>query len=344
MENLIQKLRIDAETSVARPALAPVIPPPPPWPSSPIGHGGGCLVTWRGNANSSSLSALGVATDSGDLKVRGSKNVILMAEDESLSETSPVAPTMTPFGASIVIAWIGTDAGRSLNVARIGWRQGSIDSEGRDVPGRWVVYSKVVLPHSSLTSPALTASAQAVYLAWVGRDAEHRMNLMRSNDGGSHWYAGSGPENRPSRLRRVSTQNSPALEFAEDTLYLVWSNSEGTVSATTLDPEELVSYRQFMSLSNETSHHAPAAAAWRGQCLIGWTGTDGGNVGHLNTMQYRDGRFFGQRLFVETSFTGPALTVVPQQPREPARLCVGWTGIDGAGTLNVGVVDEFAAP
>jgi hypothetical protein len=73
-----------------------------------------------------------------------------------------------------------------------------------------------------------------------------------------------------------------------------------------------------------------------------------GNKGHLNTIDYDGASFSLKRTFNESSFTGPTLTVAPQHPRgpitQPTRQCVGWTGIDGVGKLNIGVADEFASP
>jgi hypothetical protein len=342
MEQLIYKRTVDAETSVARPALAPATIRH----ADPRANREDCaLMVWRGNANSDALTALSLWADSGfkdDVKT-----VISQPGDASTPEASPFAPAMTYFRGSTFIAWIGVNPGRSLNVARIYQTQDTRDPLGGGVPARWVIDgdSKVVLPHTSVAAPALTASSDAVFLAWTGADPDHRINLMRSNDA-KHWYAGNAPQNHPQTLPQATSNDNPALGFNNGTLCLAWTSKVGALSATALDKDTLGMNRPRPAVSDERSGYGPAAAAWREHCVIAWTGNDMGNMGHLNTTEYDGANFLApsKRTFEDTSLTGPSLTVVPQHPHQPARLCIGWTGIDGAGKLNIGVADEFVSP
>src|SRR5690349_7595415 len=150
MDNLTDKVIYGQESSAARPALAAKK------------NDWWTVIDWRGNRNSENLSAATV-----DRKNK-------MGPPQVDTNRSGVAPALTFFGGQWWIAWIGNDNDRSMNIGQL-----KFDVSKAPPQDAHIEYQHK-LAHTSLHGPALATSEEALYLAWVGRDATGRVNVARS--------------------------------------------------------------------------------------------------------------------------------------------------------------------
>ncbi|UCF72525.1 MAG: hypothetical protein JSW35_10170 [Deltaproteobacteria bacterium] len=145
--------------------------------------------------------------------------------------------------------------------------------------------------------PALTFFYNRFFLAWTGKEPEHRLNVMQSLDGGDTW-------SKKITLKFSST-SAPALAVFKNRVYLAWRTK----------PRE-GSYLKIMSSAdgivweNETklaarAESGPALASFGSLLFIAWNGKD---TYKLNVKSSKDGiSFENQVTLQETTDARPAL-------------------------------------
>ncbi len=123
------------------------------------GSGPVSAVAWTGSDYQHHLNVMTSPVDGLNYN-----NKIIMGDTSILNPAILVAPPATAGGPNIVvIAWIGTDGGHSLNVMY-------------DVYGQRL---KLTLWHnSSAFTPALAWFHGQIWLAWTGENAAHSMNVI----------------------------------------------------------------------------------------------------------------------------------------------------------------------
>lgn len=123
------------------------------------------------------------------------------------NDSSPTAPALAFFNGRLFLAYMGED--RGIYVV-----------PGADDPG---ARAQRVGRETTITGPAITASAGRLYVAWPGTDGTGLLNLMSSGDGVS-W-------DQKRTFANESTRFSPALLGAEPgRLFLAWTGTNGAQS------------------------------------------------------------------------------------------------------------------
>jgi hypothetical protein len=157
--------------------------------------------------------------------------------------------------------------------------------------------TKAVDGEVSHRGPALTFLNNRFFLAWTGKDAGHRINVMQSFDGGDTW------SNRVTL--DTSSASGPALAVFRNRIYLAWR----------VKPRE-GSYLKIMSSGdgirwqNETkvlgrAESGPALASLGVLLFIVWNGKDDYR---LNVRSSQDGFAFENHVTLEeTTDARPAL-------------------------------------
>jgi hypothetical protein len=302
------KKTFTSETSKARPAG--------------LFDSGVLTLCWTGDRNSDNLSVASLVNafpDAGQARIDPPKTV--------LGDASAFAPALAFFNGSIYMAWVGNDAGRSINVARLRF-------EG----GRGVVSDRVKLPHSSFAAPALAASSggEHLYLAWTGRDAEHSINLLMSNDGRTFGKDLSRPDGLVNLKTGERSHHAPALAWNRTGLHLAWTGTNGRlnhVPATRLGQNfPLALQTAEKQTFQASSPHGPslvvAAPEFGDDLVLGWRDSPGRiHLARLN---------LGDRALHATSELGDSSIDGPQLVNTASRgLYLAWTGTDGRGMINI---------
>jgi len=126
--------------------------------------------------------------------------------------------------------------------------------------------TKAVDGEVSHRGPALTFFKNRFFLAWIGKDPEHRLHVMQSSDGGETW------SNRVELT--VSSLSGPALAVFNNRIQLAWKskpregsylNIMSSVDGITWEDETRVVGR---------AESGPALATLGSLLLIAWNGKD----------------------------------------------------------------------
>lgn len=195
--------------------------------------------------------------------------------------TSPQAPALLAFNVDdIHVAWIGTDANNTLNIAStndggLHWSH-SIQPFGRG---------------NSTSSPALTTFNGRYYMAWTGTDANHNLNIASSADGVTFTQA-------IQPLGRNNSPDGPALASFNGRLYMAWRGTDANSSLNLSSSADGVHFTAPEQLGRNSTGQAPALAACFCQVggavvprlYIAWQGTDANRL--LNIAYSTDGANF----------------------------------------------------
>jgi hypothetical protein len=334
-------------------------------PTEPQGEEGG----W----NSSSWVGIDGAFGSDDVlqagieqRVDGSGNTSYVAwyewfcgmQKQTLSDTSPLSPSLASLNGDIFIAWKG-DGNDNLNVMFstnngqtfgnkytsgetspqapaicahngsifIAWKGDGNDNlnvaqvniSGSSITG----FSKTTLADTSPLSPSIVSLNGRLYIAWKG-DGNDNLNVMYSADNGktfgNKYTSGE------------TSPQAPGLAVHNNNLYITWKgdgNDNLNVALVDISGNSITGFSQKITLG-DTSPQSPCLASLNGRLYLAWKG-DGND--YLNIMYSSDnGQTFGNKYTSpETSPRYPTLTTNDND------LFIGWKG-DGNDNLNVSVV------
>jgi hypothetical protein len=142
--------------------------------------------------------------------------------------------------------------------------------------------------------PALTFFKNSFFLAWTGRDPEHRVHVMQSSDGGDTWL------NKVTL--NVSSLSGPVLAVFNNRIYLAWKSKprEGSYL-------NIMSSVDGIAWENETrvpgrTKSGPALASSGSLLFIAWNGKDDYR---LNIRSSQDGISFGNQVTLEEITDAP---------------------------------------
>ena len=296
MNILTNKVTYPLDSSTARPAL------------SARTDNWWTVMAWRGNSNSDNLSAATVNLKNDMEPKRVDRN------------TSPVAPALTFFRNQWWMIWIGDDGDRSINIGHLKFGPNAESPE---------VIDQRKTANTSLIGPALTSSVDALYLAWVGRDATGRINIARSTDGMTF---------TKHILDQHTSAHAPALAYNGGRLYLAYTAGNGRITMVEFDDPTTVVPTFVKELDQSTSFE-PSLAPYGRRIAVAWTGQDGDNK--LNVAEYDSPTLEANATYEDSASTGPSIAsrLILQDPHgnvpPQQQLVIAWAGTDGAGTLNV---------
>jgi len=157
--------------------------------------------------------------------------------------------------------------------------------------------TKSVDAEVSHRGPALTFFNNVFFLAWTGKDSEHRLHMMQSSDGGDTW--------RNKVTLNASSLSGPALAVFNSRIHLAWKSKPRQGSYL-----NIMSSVDGITWENETrvvgrAESGPALATFGSLLFIAWNDKDDYRV---NIMFSRDGLSFENRVALqETTDANPAL-------------------------------------
>ncbi len=259
------------------------------------------------------------------VNVMTSSNGFQYGAKRILPETSPYRPAVTFEGSGragfVVVAWTGTDAAHTLNVAYL------------DAGTLATVRKMTLWGHTSFAAPAVAAFGSG-YLAVAWADKAQNLSVLRMSPQGQ--LLGS--------VQAFASGGAPTLtlDFATGQLLMTW-----------VEPVQSFSVLFFSTSANavtwtaarwirEFSDHAPSMVGIRAINMpthwLAWTGTGSDSSHHLN-VQYTESftnwtNVNSKATFRETGLGSPALGYVGVA----RQVVVAWTGTDAAHHLNVAVV------
>jgi hypothetical protein len=179
---------------------------------------------------------------------------------------------------------------------------------------------------SGFFSPRQVALAQFdgnLYMAWIGTDGNHSLNIAFSTNRGGSWSAAS-------QFGANNSLSAPALVAFNGKLWMAWT---GTDRNHTLNLASSTNGTQFGSatqpLGRNSSPYGPSLAIYNSTLYYGWTGSDPNHK--LNIASSGDGVNFTSPLQLGTnsSINAPSLASVN------GRLWMVWAGTDASHLLQV---------
>ena len=190
-----------------------------------------------------------------------------------------------------------------------------------DVNGIRSIYgnqsAKSTLSDTSITSPGFCTFSNSGFIGWAGTDAQHRLNVMRTNDL-RVWF-------QKVTLNDTSL-SGPALAAFNNRLFMAW-RGVGNNQLNVMSSTNGVNWGNKVTLG-ETTFHRPALAVFNNRLVLGWTGTD--SARRLNIIQSGNGTTWTNKFtFNDTSINGLDLAALG------GNLLIAWTGTDAAHRLNV---------
>lgn len=241
-----------------------------------------------------------------------------------LGETSLFRPAVvmvsSDAGASVLMAWVGTDAYHSLNVLS-------------GVPGRG--YVKVTLRETSFTAPSLAINGGTVYLAWAGTDSNHSINVLPLI-----WRGGLGAGTKTT-LWQFSSVARPSIMFDPNAskLILSWTAPTNRIAfATSADGVKwtIPGSSPIREWSDVGPYMAGVATNNMPRYFLTWRGLD---ARHSVNVQYTESfpswpLDDSKGILPESAYGGPVTGFVGTY----RQVIVAWTGMDSAHHLNIGVV------
>jgi hypothetical protein len=260
------------------------------------------------------------------LNLMTSKDGVHFGNKLILADTSVAGPAVARYGSGasdiVVVAWIGTDSGRTLNVL-VG------------VPPRG--HTKLTLwGDNSFTSPAVaTTGGGDVYVVWAGTDPGHALNV-------AHIIARGGMlVDWTKTLWQFHSVASPSVVYDPNAsqLLISWITGDHHIHfATSKDG------KTWTEPSSSPIHQLSDVGPWMAgfdannmpRYFLTWRGTD---TLHSVNVRYTE-RFptwpleGNQSTLSESAIGGPVLGFVGTS----RHVLVAWTGTDTVHRLNVAVV------
>jgi hypothetical protein len=298
MSILANKVTYLQESSAARPAL------------SARTDDWWTVMAWRGNSHSDNLSVATVNLKNDMEPKRVDRN------------TSQVAPALTFFRNRWWMVWVGDDGERSINIGHLKFGP---DGESPEV------IDQRKTANTSLLGPALTSSVEALYLAWVGRDATGRINIARSTDGLTFTRH---------ILDQHTTRYAPTLAYNQGKLYLAYTAGNDRITMVEFD-NPVAAVPTLVKELDQSTRCEPSLAPYGRRVALAWTGQDGDNK--LNVAEYESSTLDAMATYEDSASTGPSIAsrLILQDPHSNVppqqQLIIAWAGTDGAGTLNVAI-------
>lgn len=307
MRDVDDKMSWPGATSVAGPAatFSPTLGP---------------VIAWRGDRHSQNLTLAYLTGTSGHFK--GSR-----LEAHVSADASKWAPALYHLqGHGLVLAWVGINAARTLNVALV------------DLPiGTNAVVSRkrVFVNSGSLggggAGPPSLSPFDPLPLSVACMNDRGELCIASARHGIDFGSAGT-------ESWAQTSQEGAALSF----LYAAWRSPDddrlhfATFPKSPLTPP---------TISAQSTLHRPSLAEYDNRLFVAWVGTDGD--AHLNVAPV-DGNAWAAggdpidanrvETLTELSLAAPALLSLPANAASPERLAIFWTGVDGAGTINGALV------
>lgn len=196
----------------------------------------------------------------------------------TLVDTSAYGPALSFFNDRLFLAWTGTDKKSSLN----------IESSQPGGSGSQLDFGqKVTLGEFSSNGPALAVFNDRIYLAWVGTDGGHSLNLVSSADG----------QNFDQKVGFAQgSQYSPALAVFDNRLYIAWTanDADGQFNvASSADGQAFGPPVQLQYTAASTKiFTGPALAVFNDALYIAWGGVENGGAALPNVLSSTDGQKF----------------------------------------------------
>src|SRR5271154_2859461 len=186
-----------------------------------------------------------------------------------------------------------------------------------------------VTPMTSFRQVALADFQGPLYMAWVGTDANHTLNIAYSTDGitFSHSIQPFGQGN---------SESAPALAVFNGKLWMAWTGTDANHTLNLASSANGTTWSQATQpLGRNNSAGGPALAAFNGKLYYGWQGTD--SKGHINIASSADGVNFSAPAQPggNTTFRGLALFASSSINGLPASLWISWPATDSNHTLWV---------
>jgi hypothetical protein len=278
------------------------------------------VIAWRGNENSRNITLAYVVGPPGQLAATQLETHI----SEDATELAPALYYLTDNG--LVLAWVGINDARTVNVAAVDLPAGSnrVDSRER------VFVNGGGLGAGGAGPPSLSAFDPTP------------LSLACLNDAGELCLA-SAQSGLNFDVPDPVAWDAPCVEgVALSFLRAAWTRADDNrleFIRFPLGPNARVP-------SAQSSLHRPSLAEYRGQLYVAWVGTEGN--GHLNVAPIDSGAWSqgGDPIdanqvdtLTELSMAAPALLRLPADiSGTPERLAIFWTGVDGTGLINGAVV------
>jgi hypothetical protein len=222
-----------------------------------------------------------------------------------LSEKSRTACAITSWRDRVYLSWAG--AGAKLNLASS--PDGRELADVQRLPYRSYYYDRSSMDDSFsdivITSPAIAAVTERLYLAWTGKD--RRINLL----------AATAREYSAPAVHAQRSSCSPSVSVpGHGGPVLAWTGKDRRINLLTLPGRQLGSN---LRLEQARTHSAPAVCSHQGNLVLAWTGTDR----HINLLTL-PGQQLGSNLRLEQARTHSAPAVCSHQ----GNLVLAWTGTD----------------
>jgi hypothetical protein len=276
---------------------------------------GAPVIAWRGDHDSRNITVAYVTGPPGQLAAT-------RLEADVAGDASPFAPAVHYLrNYGLVLAWVGVDEARTVNVAGVDLPAGSRSVDTRDR----AFVNGGGLGGGGAGPPALAAFDPLP------------MTVACPNDAGQLCMAsGHSP---------LSFGTPDAVDWAGGRLEGV-ALSPFSAAWTRAEDNRL----EFMgfprtpssrAVSAQSSIHMPSLAEYRGHLHVAWAGTDGSghlNVAPVDTRALEQGRdpIHSSRvdILTESTMAAPALLSIPADGSFPERLAIFWTGVDDTGRIN----------
>ena len=199
--------------------------------------------------------------------------------------TTPWQVALADFQGPLYMAWVGTDANSTLNIA--------YSTDG-------VNFSHSIQPFgkgNSYNAPALAVFDNKLWMAWTGTDGNRTLNLASSSNG-TTWTQATQP------LGHNNSPDGPALAVFNGRLYYAWKGTDSKGTLNIASSADGVHFTAPAQPGGNTSVNAPAlfaspsfnglpASLW-----IAWAATDTNHT--LVVAQTTN----GVNLFNQRSLTG----------------------------------------
>ena len=165
----------------------------------------------------------------------------------------------------------------------------------------------IPLPETRPFAPALVAvppatSIPAFVLAWTGSDGQHKVNISRSDTGGTTWDKQLLRPNGPWE----GSSAGPALAVHHGVVFVCWAAAADQRLWFASSPDSGRTWSTKQPVADESSDGAPALVSYLGMLVVAWRGTDGAGTLNLATSP-DDGRTWSKVVLPEWSIAGPSL-------------------------------------
>lgn len=186
---------------------------------------------------------------------------------EDLPEAAKHAPALASSHGRLLLAFVENKAASGLRVL--------VSDQGVDPPASYQVLTRN-LPDFSAETPAIIARDGTAYLAWVGTDEAHTLNVMTADLTSSRPFV-----DRKTVLPGRTSDAGPALAWHRDRLVLAWKGADGRVWL--MSSSDGSRFDDAAALPDISTKAAPALASHDGRLFLAWVDSAGVvNVGPLD--------------------------------------------------------------